>query len=44
MIWDMVGTRCAEWAGGRFGKVSRVQIGIVDGFERCPEYDLVDDC
>jgi hypothetical protein len=32
----MVGTRCMAWAYERLGKVPRVQIGIVDGFEKVP--------
>jgi hypothetical protein len=36
----MVATRCTAWVCARLEKVPRVQIGIVDGFERCLEYEL----
>jgi hypothetical protein len=39
----VVGTQCAEWDCGWLGKVPRVGNEIVDGFDRCPEYDLIDD-
>jgi hypothetical protein len=42
-IWDVVHTRCAEWDCGWLGKVPRVQNGIVDGLDRCPEYGFLDD-
>jgi hypothetical protein len=29
------------WNCGWVGKVHRVWIGMVDGLERCPEYDMV---
>jgi hypothetical protein len=44
MVWVVVSTRCAEWKCGWLGKVPHVQNGIVDGLERSPKYDLVDDC
>jgi hypothetical protein len=44
MVCVVVGTQRVEWDCGRLGKVPRVQIGIVDGLERCSEYGLVDDC
>jgi hypothetical protein len=36
------GTRCAKWECGWLGKVHHVRNGIVDGLERCPEYDMID--
>jgi hypothetical protein len=40
----VVGTWHAEWDCGWLKKVHCVWIGIVVGFGRCLEYDLVDDC
>jgi hypothetical protein len=44
MVWVVVGTRCADWECGTLGKVPRVRNRNVHDLERCPEYDLVDDC
>jgi hypothetical protein len=35
------GTQCTDWDCGLFRRVPRVQIGMVDGLERCPEYGWV---
>jgi hypothetical protein len=43
-VWDVVGTRHAEWDCGWLEKVPRVRNGIVDGLKRCLEYGMVDDC
>jgi hypothetical protein len=43
-VWVVDDTRRVDWECGCLGKVPRVWNEIVDGLERCPEYDLVDDC
>jgi hypothetical protein len=43
-VWVMVSTWRVDWECGWLGKVPHLHNGIADGFERCPEYGLVDDC